>query len=34
MHLKSPPYVIFRVGNALAGESRISFADGAEMAGI
>lgn len=29
MYLKSPPYVIFRVGNALAGESRISFADGA-----
>lgn len=31
---KSPPHVTFRMGNALAGESRISFADGAEIAGI
>jgi hypothetical protein len=34
MYLKSPPYVIFRVGNVLAAESRISCADDTEMAGI
>ena len=33
-YLKSPPYVIFRVGDALAAESRVSCADGAEVAGI